>query len=307
MNLEDRLHRFVLEHRMSGKGPLCVGLVVTRHAKNLGLPLDPDGLLTKARGQVMGLGKSAVQAILGDYGIDRVLAEEGGRTSRGSVGNMRQYVAFLNELHAADRFDLEVVESWWIERVREFFAGKPFVLHFDSSKSFRSIVKDLLSQAEKRQAQSKGSTLVGTMLQHLVGAKLNLLLDTPVEHHGAAVADDASGRGGDFLIEDVVIHVTTAPTEALIRKCKRNLGNSFRPLIITTENGALIAMALADQSGISARLDVFEAEQFLAGNLYEIGKFGQAGRKATAKELVTEYNKIIDECETNPSLKIDVA
>lgn len=307
MNLEERLHRFVLEHKMSGKGPLCVGLVVTRHAKNLGLPLDPDGLLTKARGQVMGLGKSAVQAILGDYGIDRVLAEEGGRTSRGSVGNMRQYVAFLNELHAAHRFDFEAVERWWIERVREFFAGKPFVLHFDSSKSLRSVIRDILSQAERRQAQLRGSTFVGTMLQHLVGGKLNLLLDTPVEHHGAAVADEVLARGGDFHIEDVVIHVTTAPTEALIRKCEQNLGNGLRPLIITTEDGVKVAEGLANQSGIFARLDVFEAEQFLAGNLYEIGKFGQAGRKATAKELVTEYNKIIDECETDPSLKIDIA
>ena len=291
---------------MSGKGPLFVALVVTRQAERRGLPLDPDKMLTEAGGQVMGLGKSAVQSILGDYGIKRVLAEEGGRTSRGSVGNMREYVAFLNDLHANDRDDLDTIEVWWIDRVREFFAGKPFVLHFDASKSLRSVIKDLLSQAARRQKQAKGSTFVGTMLQHLVGAKLNLLLDVPVDHHGAAVADEVSGRGGDFLIEDVVIHVTTAPTEALIRKCGQNLSNGMRPLIITTENGCKVAEGLADQSEISARLDIFEAEQFLAGNLYEIGKFGLKGRKATAEVLVSEYNKIIDECETNPSLKIDI-
>jgi len=54
------------------------------------------------------------------------------------------------------------------------------------------------------------------MLQHLVGAKLNLLLDDPIKHHGASVADDVSGREGDFVVEDVAIHVTTSPTEALI-------------------------------------------------------------------------------------------
>jgi len=55
------------------------------------------------------------------------------------------------------------------------------------------------------------------------------------------------------------------------------------------------------------RVDIFEAEQFLAGNLYEIGKFGGTGRKATATQLVAEYNKIIGEHETDPSLRIEVA
>jgi len=292
---------------MIGKGPLSVALVVTRQAKKRGLPLEPAKMLTKAGGQVLGLGKSAVQSILRDYDIDRVLAEEGGRTSRGSVGKMKEYVAFLNDLHASGRVDLDAVEAWWIDRVREYFAGKPFVLHFDSSKSLRSVVRDLLSQAERRQARFAGSTLVGTMLQHLVGAKLNLLLDTPVEHYGAAVADEASSRGGDFVIDDVVVHVTTAPTEALIRKCERNLEGGLRPVIITVEKGVMVAEGLAGQWGIAARLDVFEAEQFLAGNLYEIGKFGRTGRRATVEELVSEYNKIIDECETNPSLKIEIA
>jgi len=307
MNIENLLREFAQKNRMKGKGPLCVALVVTRHAKKLGLPLKPDELLTDARGQVMGLGKSAVQAILKEHGINRVLAEEGGRTSRGSVGNMRKYVAFLNDLHSKGHVDLDAIEGWWVERVKAYFAGKPFVLHFDASKSLRAVIRDLLEQAEKRQSQSPGATFVGTMLQHLVGAKLNLLLDAKVEHHGASVADESSGREGDFLIEDVAIHVTTSPSEALIRKCQKNLGSGLKPMIITTHRGAILAEGLAEQVSIGERLDVFEAEQFLAGNLYELGKFAQAGRRTTAEQLVSEYNRIIDECETDPSLRINVS
>ena len=292
---------------MKGKGPISVALVVTRHGKKLGMPLDPEALLTDGGGQVMGLGKSAVQSILKDHGIDRVLAEEGGRTSRGSVGNMRKYVAFLNDLHAESPIDFNQVEAWWIERVIEFFSGKPFVLRFDTSKSLRAVIRDLLLQAEKRQAQANGSTFVGTMLQHLIGAKLNLILDSPLQNHGANVADDVSGREGDFIVEDVVIHVTTSPSEALIRKCRRNLDNSMKPVIITTNRGALLAEGLAKQANMTDRIDVFEAEQFLAGNLYEIGKFAQSGRRTTAEQLIAEYNAIVDECETDPSLLIDVA
>lgn len=307
MPFNESLKEFAQKNRMKGKGPLCVALVVTRHGRKLGMPLDPEALLTEGGGQVMGLGKWAVQAILKEHGIDRVLAEEGGRTSRGSVGSMRKYVAFLNELHVAGPIDFDQVEAWWIERVRDFFSGKPFVLRFDASKSLRAVIRDLLSQAEKRQSQANGSTFVGTMLQHLVGAKLNLLLNSPLHHHGANVADDVSGRAGDFIVEDVAIHVTTAPSEALIRKCRRNLDNGMKPIIITTYRGAILAEGLAEQNDMGDRLDVFEAEQFIAGNIYEIGKFAQIGRRTTAEQLIFEYNSIIDECETDPSLKIDIA
>ena len=307
MSIDEKLKEFAQKNHMKGKGPLCVALVMTRHGKKLGMPLDPDSLLTNGGGQVMGLGKASVQYILKEHGVNSVIAEEGGRTSRGSVGNMRKYVAFLNDLHAESPIDFEQVEAWWIERVKEFFSGKPFVLRFDASKSLRAVIRHLLSQAEKRQAQTHGSTIVGTMLQHLVGAKLNLLLDSPLQHHGANVADDVSGREGDFIVEDVAIHVTTSPSEALIRKCRKNLDNAMRPVIITTNRGALIAEVLAEQAAMADRLDVFEAEQFLAGNLYEIGKFAQAGRRTTAEQLISEYNAIVDKCETDPSLRIDFA
>ena len=307
MSIDEKLKEFAQKNRMKGKGPLCVALVVTRHGKKHEMPLDPEALLTDSGGQVMGLGKSAVQYILKEHGVVNVIAEEGGRTSRGSVGNMRKYVTFLNDLHAESPIDFEQVEAWWIERVREFFSGKPFVLRFDASKSLRAVIRNLLSQAEKRQAQANGSTIVGTMLQHLVGAKLNLLLDSSLQPHGANVADDVSGRQGDFIVEDVAIHVTTFPSEALIRKCRKNLDNAMKPVIITTNRGALIAEGLAEQADMADRIDVFEAEQFLAGNLYEIGKFAQAGRRATAEQLISKYNAIVDKCETDPSLRIDFA
>jgi hypothetical protein len=235
------------------------------------------------------------------------LAEEGGRTSRGSVGNMRKYVAVLNEINSVEKIDLAKVEQWWIDRAKEFFAGKPMVLRFDAAKSMRTAIRDLIAQAEKRQSASPGSTLVGTVLQHLVGAKLNLLLETPPVHHGASVADDASGRDGDFIIADVAIHVTTAPSEALIRKCKRNLDHGIKPIIITIYRGATVAEELAEQAQIADRLDIFDAEQFLAGNLYELGKFAHDGRKATAEQLIASYNEIIEACETDPALRIEIA
>ncbi len=254
----------------------------------------------------MGLGKFSVQSILKDHGINRVLAEEGGRTSRGSIGKMKIYAAFLNQLNEHGPLNLDEIESWWIDKVKDFFAQKPFVFRYDPSKSLRAVIRDLLNQAEKRQAQFKGSMFMGAMLQHLVGAKLNLLMDTPLTHHGASVADEVSGRQGDFIIEDVAIHVTVSPSEALMRKCRVNIDSGLRPVIITISKRIMLASGLAEDADLVDRLDIFEVEQFLAGNLYELGKFARFGRQATAEQLIQEYNSIVTECETDPSLRIEM-
>jgi hypothetical protein len=98
-----RLEAFAIDSKMKGRGALCVALVVTRHAKRNGLPLDDAKLLTEGGGQVLGLGKGAVQAILRDHGITKVLAEEGGRTSRGSIGTCKTTFDFSTGLHNPKR------------------------------------------------------------------------------------------------------------------------------------------------------------------------------------------------------------
>lgn len=300
------LEAFNKDRRFSRKGPLCVALVVTQHAKKLGLPLDPENLITEGGGQVLGLGRAAVQAVLARHGIERVLAAEGGRTSRGSLGNMREYVAFLNNLAQAGDVDLDAVEAFWIERVHEFFSAKPFKLRLDASRSLRVLVRDVLAQADDRQSKGTGMQYSGAVLQHLVGAKLDCALGRgSIEHNSFSTADAPSGRAGDFSIGDVVVHVTVTPGEAVIQRCRENIDDGLRPIIVTTARGLAAAEVLAENVGLGERIDVFEIEQFIALNLYELGKFAAEGRRVAVGELVSRYNEIIDEVETDPSLKIE--
>ncbi len=123
--LRAELANFAAQNGFRGEGPLSVALVVTQHARVMGLPLDPEELITEGGGQVLGLGKGAVQAVLKRHGISRVLASEGGRTSRGSLHNMRRYVAFLNGQAQRGEVDPDTAEAFWIERVHEFFLENP--------------------------------------------------------------------------------------------------------------------------------------------------------------------------------------
>jgi hypothetical protein len=305
-DLRDSLNAFNKTQKFSRKGPLCVALVITQHARKMGLPLDPNYLLTEGGGQVLGLGKGAVQTVLNRHGINRVLAAEGGRTSRGSIANMRAYVEFLNTLAAAGHADLNEVEAFWIERTHEFFSAKPFKIRLDASRSLRILVRDMLEQAEERQKNTPGMQYAGAVLQHLVGAKLDCALGTgSFEHNSFSTSDAQSGRAGDFFIGDVAIHVTTSPSESVIGRCQENIDKGHRPMLVTTARGVTAAEVLADNAGLGERIDIFEVEQFVALNLYEIGKFLAEGRRMAVRDVVMRYNEIVEDVETDPSLKID--
>ena len=298
---------FTANRAFRGKGPLSVALVVTQHAKKMGLPLDAEKLLTEGGGQVLGLGKGAVQAILKRHGVTRVLASEGGRTSRGSLNNMREYVAFLNELKAKGKVDLDAVELFWMDRVHEFFAGKPFKIKLDASRSLRMVVRDVIAQAEERQKNSAGVYYGGAVLQHLVGAKLDCALGQGhFEHNSLSTADAPGGRQGDFFLGDVAIHVTTSPGEAVIERCRENMNDGYRPILVTLQRGLTVAEGLASNVGLGDRIDIFEIEQFVALNLYELARFAAEGRRTAVTDLVARYNEIVEEFETDPSLKIEL-
>ena len=190
--------------------------------------------------------------------------------------------------------------------LEEYFAGKPFKLAGDTSRSVSDAVNGLLDQAVKRQKQNPGMKYAGTLLQHLVGAKLELLMPT-VEIHGASDADDQTGREGDFIVGDTAIHCTTAPAGLLIEKCKSNLGHGLNPVIITVSDRVVTARNLLEDAGIGSRVEVWDLQQFLSINVYEHGLFSSNDRRRFLADLVSGYNGIIDECKTDPSLHIEYA
>jgi len=302
--LYNELDRFYIDQKFNSKGKLCVALVITEHAKKRGLPLDAELLLTEGGGQVYGLGKGAVQNILARHGIDKVLAQEGGRTSRGSIGNMREYVEFLNSFYDSN---LDLIELFWIEKVNIFFSGKPLKIKLDSSQSLRSLIKDLIQQAESRQKESQGVYYVGAILQHLVGAKLDCALGVGhFTHNSFSTSDAQTGRNGDFFIGNVALHITNTPTESVISRCMSNLDKGQRPIIVTTKRGLTLAEGLAENVNLASRIDIFEIEQFIALNLYEFAKFDEQGRAVAVSDLVSRYNEVVMQFETDPSLLIEI-
>lgn len=169
------------------------------------------------------------------------------------------------------------------------------------------MVRDVIGQAEERQKTAHGVYYAGAVLQHLVGAKLDCALGQEhLEHNSFSTADAPNERAGDFFLGDVAIHVTTSPGEAVIERCRENLNDGQRPILVTIQRGLNVAEGLATNVGLADRIDIFEIEQFIALNLYELAKFAAEGRKTAVTDLVNRYNAIVDEVETDPSLKIEL-
>lgn len=306
--VEIGLKTFAEKNSVFSKGSLSAVLILTRRASKMPMPLSTANFLTGKKGQVAGLSGPAIKKILNDHGIDRALAEEGGRTSRGNLALMNEYIGYLNKLDGKRLLDFAMIEKWWVERVKLFFAAQPISVRADVSDSLRTIISGLLESALARQRECTGTMVVGAVLEHLVGAKIAIALPKVTMTHKSFSSSDESLRAkGDFLVGDTAIHVTVAPTEALVRKCRRNLSEGLRPLVVTTEDGVGGMMALAKNDGIASRIDILEVSQFLTTNVYEWIGFQSQKRSMSLENLVNAYNKIIDDYETDPSLKISIS
>ena len=301
-----QVSEFQNEYRTTTKGPLALLIQLTRMSRTKPFPLQPDDFLTENKGQVAGLGGGNLKKILKDHGITQTLAAEGGRTSRGNMGLMIKYIEFLNEWHENGNIDFDALEEHWAEQIRDYFRNQPFTLTGDPSRTIGAILNELFEQARKRQKQNPGMQYLGAVLQHLVGAKLSLILPPEkLDMHGAYVADAPTDRSGDFVISNTIIHCTTAPGEPLIQKCKANIRAGCLPVIITILDRVKTALDLAADADLSGRIEVWDIQQFISTNISEHSLFDGAIRNTQLAEIIEKYNAIIEKVETDPSLRIE--
>jgi hypothetical protein len=305
-DINGKLKEFQSECHAYTKGPLALLVQLTRMVRERTFPLKSEDFLTENQGQVAGLGGGNLKKILKEHGITQILAAEGGRTSRGNMGLMIKYVDFLNSFQSVEQLEFDQIEAYWVEQVREYFRNQPFTLTADLTRTIGASLDDLFEQAKKRQTQNPGTQYMGTILQHLVAAKLSVVLPPDKFHiHGAAVADSPTDRAGDFVINNTIIHCTTAPGEPLIQKCKSNIRAGCFPVIVTIFERVKTAQDLAADAGLSGRVEVWDIQQFMSTNVNEHSKFDGSSRNAKLADIIVKYNAIIDEAETDPSLKIE--
>ncbi|EAO5056355.1 DUF4928 domain-containing protein [Salmonella enterica] len=283
------------------------GLIVSRMMAD-GMPITDERLYSEGKSQVRGLSGSTISKILEQHGETRVFTREGGRTSRGTIFLAAAFRDVLNntQVNENEHVDAALVsnqlEAFFTQCVRlDYFDKQRITVDLDYSKPVSSVVSDILKATAERSDKPTGA-----VLQHLIGAKLQLRFpDVKIGNDRANAADLHTDREGDFQVGTTAFHVTTAPMEKLITRCVENKRAGYRPVILTLESKVIAARQMADNVGMSEQIAVQAAETFIGNNIEEIAIYdGDKIREGLAR-LIRTYNARINAIEIDKSLMID--
>jgi len=273
-----------------------------------GMPITDERLYSEGKSQVRGLSGSTISKILEQHGETRIFTREGGRTSRGTIYLAAAFRDVLNSTHVSvnEPVDAALVsnqlEAFFTQCVRlDYFDKQRITVDLDYNKPVSSVVSDILKAAAERSDKPTGA-----VLQHLIGAKLQLRFpDVKIGSDRANAADLHTDREGDFQVGTTAFHVTTAPMEKLISRCVENKRAGYRPVILTLESKIIAARQMADNVGMSEQISVQAAETFIGNNIEEIAIYdGDKIREGLAR-LIRTYNARINAIEIDKSLMID--
>lgn len=283
------------------------GLIVSQMISD-GLPIDDERLLSGGGSQVRGLSGQSIAKILESHGESRLFTREGGRTSRGTINLAKSFRDALNNVtplspslqgeNALSFF----LEGFFTDCVRlDYFDKQRISVDLQPSKPVSVIIEDILRAASERSDKPTGA-----VLQHLVGAKLQLRFpDEKIGLDQANAADMQTDREGDFQVGTTAFHVTVAPMEKLINRCNENKKAGYRPVILTLDRKVQAAKQMADNAGIAEDISVQSAEVFIGTNIEEIATYdGDKIRQGIAR-LIEAYNHRILTVEVDKSLMIE--
>lgn len=308
-SITSELEDFRDEYKINSKGRLAGVVTYSVIALDEGLPIDPESIATNSQGQVSRLSGGNTAAALARFGEERFLAKEGGRTTRGNLGIIRAYMELLNRLHAGvTDFDMESVCKWWVGQVSDFLDAKPITLKKNSRIPVSRKILSIIDEAARREQAEPGSRYVGGMIQHLVGAKLEVLglIGEEEQNESAAAADEPTNRSGDFFVGNSAIHVTTHSSNDLLRRCQDNIDADERPIIITTGEGITHTRNQLRQAGMSDKVEVLGIEEFLATNLLEWADFTSSKHTASFDKLIEAYNRRIENANESPAIRVEM-
>ncbi|MGZ8299241.1 MAG: DUF4928 family protein [Rhodoplanes sp.] len=276
-------------------GFYAVMLNATQLASRMEYPLQDDAFKTRNKGQVVGQRGKGPNDILASWRLPYRFGTESGGTNRASIGHVERYVAFLNEVESSRTgVDHLAAIVFWLRRTREFFKTSPIEISFNPNLTLRLFIKRTLEEVRKRERNVAGTKLTGLFMQHMVGAKLEILLGAgKVTHHSATQADQQYQRYGDFEIDETILHVTSAPTERLIEKCRENLDAFKKPVIVTLSSKTSTAEGLAENAERAHQIEIVEFESLMVSNLIERSLLKQKERRITVEELVEAYGRLV--------------
>ncbi len=187
-----------------------------------------------------------------------------------------------------------------IKDTEDRLAGIPLKLQCDRRESPVSWVYSILAAAEFRSC--------GVVERELVGATLQQRHpDIVIPNHPSHAGDVQTGRSGDFPLQTISYHVTANDGKEAVERCRQNIGAGVHPVLLLPKRYVDKAGLYAEIAGIQNRISILAIEEFMAQNIIEMSTQLQRDFFSTLKAIVDEYNRRLEQVETDLSLKIDLS
>jgi hypothetical protein len=286
------------------RGTISGALIVLERLKT-NPELDIQTHTAEGGTQIRGASGEAIRQILASHGETRPFLTEGGRTNRGLRGDIiglldSLRLLGLDNIPEDDRISLlNLMQEFLVEKVKDFHNLQKVKFIFSPNLSTWENIKVLLEMANVPNKE-------GPVAQYLVGAKLSLRFpDMEISNESYSTADVQLGRVCDFLVGNTAIHVTVSPMAGVFGKCKRNLDQGYRPLLIVPHDKVLGSMQLAEEIA-PGRIMVTSLESFISQNIEELSDFSSDNLKVKIRSLLDTYNFRVNQTEMDKSLLIEI-
>lgn len=284
------------------RNTIAVGIVALDHLRRK-CPLSPEDLFSKG-GELKG-SRSGLQDTLERYAIPRKFLKEA--TTRQAHQDARvlaerlQYGKNLALLSPGEKErQLQKGCALLASHAHAWLGRQPIKVSCDRQQSPASWIASILDKAKGRSG--------GVVEQHLVGAKLQQ------RHPGIVVpnnpghaADAQTGRSGDFPLKEVSYHVTATDGKEATERCKQNIEAGVHPVLLVPRRYLEKARVRTEIEGIEHRVSILAIEDFITQNIIEMSTNHEQDFFSTLKAIVDEYNRRLEEAETDMSLKIEVS
>jgi len=308
-NLQERNHEILAEWLKSctrggklSRNTIAIGIVVLDWLRSTPV-VSPEIVLSQ--GQEIRNARSGLKTVLEKYGIPETLLKEVTTRQAPSDGR-RLFEAYkwglaFQDLESIDR-DSQIIElidvlvalaTAWLER-------KNLSLSLDRGQAPTAWIELILENARGRSG--------GVIEQHLVGAKLaRRFPNIEIPNYPAHAADQQTARSGDFVIRDLVFHVTAAPSSSVIAKCADNVKKGLKPILLVPRDKEANARAFAEDKSIDKLIAIVSIEDFLAMNVFELATEEDKDSFSVLADIIAIYNQRLREVETDLSLQIDIS
>jgi hypothetical protein len=308
--LEDEIHQIFrawLESCTRGgkisRNSIAVGVVVLDHLIRQS-PVRIEEVISPG-GEIVG-SRSRLHTILQTYGVNQpekylkeVTTRQAHPDGKRLFEALRYGTLFANVSDEERQRILRSLIDILVTDIQAWFNRQGIRLYLNKQHTPNQWVKEILDAAKGKSG--------GAVEQHLIGAMLQLQYpNISIPNHPSHAGDVQTNRPGDFLIGQVVFHVTAAPGRHLIQKCLVNLQSDLFPVLIVPAEQVVRMKSFAEYENLEKRIMVFGLEDFVAVNAMHVANNRQLPLDTVFRHLLHLYNERVSEAETDMALKIEI-